>query len=1024
MTTFFTLDLLRAKMVGRSSQTTCRSRRLAALVTASFTVGAMCLSTSSARATLGPCGPASFGVCLFESPIAADKQGTPAIQSGSHPYALTTTITFNDNIEEEIPRPPRLGGSENSAPFGRIYGEPKHVKVNFPAGLVINPSATARKCTEEQFEIAVPVGGGCPRGSVMGVATAHALHGLGVFRSPVYNLVPPVGVPAELGLNFGEIGLVAHVIGSTRTGSDYGLTGDAAEITQVVPLYSVEITLWGESSNVSHDAERGTCSKKLKIQKEREEGLYQKAVEAAVANQEPLPKESDFSFRCPLEGSERTTKQLLTMPGSCSGKELETTMSTYSWQEPGNLIEPPPFASPAVTGCEDLPFHPSVSAKPEPTSVGAESPSGLNFDLKIPQEENSIRTPDEEGVSGLAEADLKNAVVTLPAGVAVSPSAANGLESCSPAQIGFKGVNPQTGTDEFTPELPKPLQPGVNFCPDGSKLGEVEVITPLLEKPLKGGVYLAQQGTFENALIGLYIVAEGQGALVKLGGTAMLDPNTGQITTTFKNNPQLPFSELKLRLFGGARAALMTPSSCGAYTTTTDLTPWTTPFAPDATPSSDEFVVGSACGGGGFSPSFTAGTSNNQAGAFSPFSVTLARQDGEQRLSGVQVTTPPGLLGVLKSVVQCPEPQASQGRCGPESQIGETTVSVGPGSAPYWVRGGKVYLTGPYNGAPFGLSIVVPTTAGPFTLTGNGGFGKEIVRAKVEVDSHTAQVRVTSDPLPIILQGIPLDVRTINVTVDRPAFMFNPTNCSQLSVTGVIMSTANTSAGVSSPFEVANCANLPFKPKFTASTAAKTSKAKGASLVVKVTPGAGQANIGKVRVTLPKQLPARLTTLQKACTDTVFNVNPAACPAPSLVGTATALTPLLAHPLTGPAYLVSHGGAAFPDLVFVLQGEGITLYLDGNTNIKKGITTSTFNSLPDAPVSSFETTFPEGPYSVLATNIPAKAKGTMCGQKLTMPTVITGQNGAVITQTTKIAVGGCPKAKKAKAKKHGNGKRK
>jgi hypothetical protein len=315
-----------------------------------------------------------------------------------------------------------------------------------------------------------------------------------------------------------------------------------------------------------------------------------------------------------------------------------------------------------------------------------------------------------------------------------------------------------------------------------------------------------------------------------------------------------------------------------------------------------------------------------------------------------------------------------------------------------------VYLTGPYQGAPFGLSIVTPAKAGPFNL------GNVIVRAKIEVDRNTSALRVTSDPLPQIIDGVPLRIQTVNATIDRPGFMFNPTNCAQQAIVGTITSAQGTSAGVASPFAVAGCANLPFKPSFKAGTQAKTSKANGASLTVRVGSGAGQANIAKVRVVLPKQLPARLTTLQKACTEKQFNVDPAGCPPESDVGSATAVTPLLAHPLTGPAYLVSHGGAAFPDVVFVLQGEGITLYLDGNTNIKKGITTSTFNSVPDAPISSFVTTFPEGPHSVLATNIPANAKGSLCGQKLTMPTTITGQNGAVVTQTTKIVASKCPKA--------------
>jgi hypothetical protein len=319
-----------------------------------------------------------------------------------------------------------------------------------------------------------------------------------------------------------------------------------------------------------------------------------------------------------------------------------------------------------------------------------------------------------------------------------------------------------------------------------------------------------------------------------------------------------------------------------------------------------------------------------------------------------------------------------------------------------------VFLTGPYNHGPFGLSIVVPTVAGPFTLTGNGGPGREVVRASIRVNPVTSQITVVSDPLPTMLEGVPLDIRTINVDINRSNFMFNPTSCSPSSVSGTLSSRQGATAAVSSPFEAANCAALPFKPTFSASTQGQASKADGASLVVTVTSGAGQANIGKVDLQLPKQLPSRLTTLQKACTEAQFNANPAGCPEGSAIGTATAHTPILNAPLTGPAYLVSHGGAAFPDVEFVLQGEGVEILLDGQTQIKNGITYSHFDTVPDAPISSFETVLPEGPHSVLGTNLPASAKYSLCGQKLVMPTTLTGQNGAVIKQETKVAVTGCP----------------
>ena len=861
----------------------------------------------------------TFGIETFENSIVT-QEGLPAAQAGSHPYAMTTTIVFDHHYSEEY--------KEGEGGNGELPdGDPKNIEVNLPAGLIVNPTATEARCTEAEIEIS----GECPGAAAVGGATVDFSGGFGEQSATVYNMVPTApGVPGELAFDVTGVGIIVHIVGKVRTGGDYGLSADIPDISQKAAFYGAKLTLWGNPSGAGHG------------------------------------------------------RPFLTLPSSCAGT-LTATMRAQSWQEP-NTWTPLQQSSPAmhaVEGCGLLAFGPSLRVQPIGVQPGiplADSPSGLSFDLQVPQ---------EESLTGLASANLKDTVVTLPAGMAVSPSAANGLGACSEEEIGLHNAE-------------KPS------CPDDSKVAEAEILTPLLEAPLKGSVYLAQQGDAGPAqgsnpfgsLLALYLVAEGSGALVKLAGHVEADPSTGQLTTTFENNPQLPFSELKLSFFTGARAPLVTPPACGTYTTTTQLTPWSAPFSgPPATPQ-DSFTVASGCDGG-FAPSFTAGMESDQAGAFSPFTLTFSRQDGEQRLAGVQVTTPPGLLGVLKSVVQCPEPQASEGACGPESLIGETTVAAGPGEDPFWVKGGRVYLTGPYRGAPFGLSIVVPAIAGPFNL------GDVIVRAAINVDPNTAQITVTSDPLPSILQGIPLDLRTINVTADRPGFMFNPTNCSPLSVAATITTIGDASAAVSSPFHVTNCAALAFKPSFTVSTQAKTSKANGASLDVKVVSGSGQANIAKVDVSLPKQLPSRLTTLQKACAEAQFAANPAGCPAGSFVGVATAVTPILSVPLTGPAILVSHGGAAFPDLVLILQGQGVTIELTGNTDIKNGITYSKFETVPDAPVSTFELKLPEGPNSILGTNLPAKANYSMCGQTLTMPTTITGQDGAAVTQTTKIAVTGC-----------------
>jgi hypothetical protein len=899
--------------------------------------------TACLTLTLASPSWASFGVERFEAPL-EEQGGAPTTQAGSHPYELTASLAFAQHFDAEYQK---SAGGAGILPDG----DPRDLEINLPAGVVVNPNATETRCTESQIESS---GDDCPASSAVGVATIDLGNILGVTSSPVYNMVAPSGVPGDFAFDAEGIGAIIHIVGKVRSGGDYGLSGEVSNITQKAPVDNVSVTLWGDPSAASHDAERGGCI---------------------------------FNSSLCLIPVERVERPFLTVPGSCAGP-LIATMTADSWQEPGIFSSAPPFAGAPITGCERLAFTPSIEAKPE-TEV-ADTPTGLSVDLKVPQ---------DESVTGLAEASLREAVVTLPAGLSVSPAAANGLGACSEAQIGLNNAAKPT-------------------CPDSSKLARVKIVTPLLEAPLEGSLYLAQQGNAGAAqgqnpygsLFALYLVAEGSGTLIKLPGKVTLDQSTGQLSAHFGQDPvtgqflpQLPFSELKMEFFGGPQATLVTPSSCGSYTTRTQLTPWSSPFSgPPATPQSG-FSITSGCAGG-FAPSFSGGTSSNQAGGYSPFTVTFSRADGEQALQGIQVHTPPGLLGTLSHVPLCAEAQAQAGTCGSESQIGTVAVAAGAGADPFWITDGRAYLTGPYRGAPFGLSVVVPAVAGPFNL------GNVVVRAAIGVDPATAALTITSDPLPQIIEGVPLQIRTVSIDVNRPQFTFNPTSCTPSTIGATLQGAQGATAGPSAPFQAADCSLLPFHPGFEVSTAGHTSKAGGASLDVRVSSGAGQANIRSVAVSLPRQLPARLTTIQQACRDSVFDANPAACPVGSQIGIAMALSPVLPVSLTGPAYLVSHGGAAFPDLVVVLQGDGVRLDLTGSIDIKGAITSSTFASIPDAPVRSFELYLPEGPHSALAANLPAKAKGSQCSQTLVLPTTIVGQNGAVVKQSTKIAVTGCAKA--------------
>jgi hypothetical protein len=924
-----------------------------------LSVTSVAVALLAATALLGSTADAApFAIEKFEAK-AQGPSGEPASQAGSHPFALTTNLTFSHH--------------EFTNEFGETYllpeQDPKDVEVNLPAGMVVNPNATTVRCAAAE----IVREGGCPNAAAVGEVVAH-LSFFPEAPSPVYNMVPPPGVPAELAFNLAGTGAVVSLLGGVRTASDYGLSATVTGISQKLAVEGATVTLWGDPSAEAHDRERGLCgysgghAKVVEEEEEREREISEKG--------QPNPNRTYF---CAVP---RTETPFLTMPSACSA-ELLATARADSWQAFGDYTDLVSSSTPIgpVSGCGQLPFTPSVEVEPVPGTVVPEQPLGLNVDIKVPQ---------EESVTSLAEADVEQTVVTLPEGVAVSPSAANGLAACTDA--------PEPGRPEGQIALHSsaPVE-----CPDASKIGSVEVLTPLLKEPLKGAMYLAQQEANPfGSLLALYLVAEGSGVSIKLAGEVTPNPVTGQLTTTFSNTPQLPFSDLKVSFYGGPRAPLIAPPGCGGYVTTTRLTPWSGGAAVSA---DDVFAVGARCTSP-FAPSVTAGTGANVAGGRSSFSTAVARGDGEKRLGRIDERLPVGLLGDIKSVPRCGEPQAAQGACPATSQIGRVTTTAGPGSDPVSVSG-VAYLTSSYKGAPFGLSVVVQAAAGPFNL------GTVVVRARVEVDQHTAAVIVRSDPLPTILKGIPLDVRAVEVDVNRPGFILDPTGCAHKSVEVGVESTDGTYFTHQAPFQAADCERLGFGPAFTAATKATISRSGGAYLRVQVATKAGQSNIAKVHTQIPGALPARLSTLQKSCTEQAFAANPSTCPATSVIGTASAVTPILTAKLSGPVYIVSHAGAAFPDVVALLQGEGITYQLVGNTDIKKGVTYSTFNAVPDVPVSLFEMELPRGSHSIFG------AISSPCGKGLVMPTTITAQNGKQVVKKVKIAVSGCPRRRTRKRKR-------
>jgi hypothetical protein len=919
------------------------------------------------------------------SAVLGGLDGSPATAAGSHPPQLTADLGFPSQ---------RLGTAGEITGVG---GGVRDLIGHGPAGLLGNPAATPVRCQEALLEARE-----CPIASAVGIATVltPATPGSPLpSESPLFNMVTPAGTPAELGFDAAGVGIFVHVKASVRTDGDYGvdLTTNDALSRSPNPVLGAQLQLWGDPSDPLHERVRGAC------------------------NEEVGPE------LCPVAPQEAA---FLTLPTSCSPGPLQIGASADDWVDPATVVSASaPITDPAgaptsVDGCNALSFEPTLTA--QPTTDLADSPSGLDVDLHQPQDQK---------LAHLSPAALKDAAVTLPEGMAANPSQADGLAACTPAQIGMA-----TAVGEVPPHFDK--QP--NTCPDAAKLGTVEVTSPLLAeyknegteartdpvtgepipRPLEGSVYLAQQGKNPfGSLLAVYLAVEDpqSGTVAKLAGQVVPDPQTGQLTTVFTENPELPLEDVRLHLFGGARGALITPPTCGPHATTSDLVPWSAPEGQDAHPT-DTFLTAAEPGGGACpaspgqmpnQPSFSAGTLSPQAGAYSPFVLKLSREDGSQRLAGFDTVLPPGLTGRLAGIPACSDAEIAKAEsrsgleegaleqadpsCPASSQLGTVDVAAGAGPAPFHATG-TAYLAGPYKGAPLSMAVITPAVAGPFDL------GTVVVRAALHVEPETTQIHAVSDPFPQILHGIPLDLRSVAVSLGRPQFTLNPTSCEEMQITGSAVTAQGQAAPLQSRFQVGGCQALPFAPKLSLALKGKVSRTAHPRLLATLTARPGEANIARARVKLPKAAFLDQGHIKTICTRVQFAAD--ACPPGSVYGKAEATTPLLGYPLSGPVYLRS-SSHTLPDLVVKLKGpasQPIEIDLDGRTDSVKGALRNSFEAVPDQPVTRFHLELFGGKRGLIE-----MSSGFCSAPRAAVD--LTGQNGK-LHDTTPVVGGKCPKHKK------------
>jgi len=877
-------------------------------------------------------GRVPFGVTDFQ--IATFEEGEPGKTPGAYPKKVPTSIVT-------------------------------HLRTDVAPGLATNPFAV-EQCTAEDFgsKEAIPGSGfytapKCGAESEIGNNKVTVYAGSVAKDVPlegaVYNLVPEEGLASEFG--------VALKIPIPLSGGALKAGFEKAEAEGAKPGVGgfpslAEQKFAEEQQYFAHTLIKGNVEWGQQPNGTNQ-GDYHDYFEIDVSPELPL-------IRSRLVFFGTSGGDFITNATSCPGHNTTTLKET----DEEKVVVKKEFTTPiGLNGCGLVPFDPTFSLSPGAGESGFDQPDGISTSVGVPHNPSAA----------IDSSQLKTASVKLPPGMTLNPSAAAGLTACTPSQARIHSATP--GTD----------------CPASSVLGTVSLNVPTLpDGSLTGNIYLgtpADGGAITGPPYIIYLDAESArfGVSVRIKGETFPNETTGQVTTVFQENPEQPFTTAALNFKGGALAPIANPLTCDAGAAEGSFFPYTeigaktiaTPFASTGCPATIPFAL-----------SQTTSNQTANAGGNTSYTFNLTRPEGNQYLSRVKTTLPAGLVGQIPKATQCTDAQATANTCPDSSKIGIASAIAGSGPTPFTFGGGSVYLTGPYKGAPFGLSIVVPAVAGPFNL------GPVTTRAAITIDPYTARVTTTAE-VPTIVKGIPIRLRGVTVSINKQGFLLNPTSCAAMATDTTLTSTFGATQNLSSPFQVANCNLLKFKPAFKAVTSSRTSKANGASLETTLNEVPGQANVKSVKVQLPKALPSRLTTLQKACPAATFEADYRNCPAGSFVGGARANTPTLTSKLKGPAILVSHAAAAFPDLDLVMEADGVRAILVGNTDIKNGITTTTFASTPDVPVSSITVNLPIGSHSALTAN------ANLCKNPLVMPTTMTGQNGTVVKQNTRIKVNGC-----------------